>query len=502
MTEDDFVDSNMSSIVDVARTFCENGKNQAKTFDPQQSSQQHQEEQRNSNRDSGISSEKQKQQQQNQPKISEDMSRFLSDTMKFHQYSENQDGERNIIDYSFNVDGKILPKKSKDFVELADNWEQRKVLKVRRRSTVISSLAPTSNMQEGARGEINPTRFSDRLTPEVEIINGKEKRERSKYDIQPLNEYEARPKSNNIRLRRPSEPPRRQSNSRKNYIQPLDVLPLSRPLSRNYDHRAHSKASCNNSCNSSARCCHHTTVYQYNCPPDHYQQQQYNFKSHHPIRKQSTIEDEDDRILEKLAIAAAECKRTKRIAKSLRNFDCNNEVFSSTVSPSHYAKSSYRKTVEFGSVDSGIEEPSYKKTEIPSIVTSHTIMTLLNYDKKYDFLTNLARDLLIQRRNVRNLVAEFEVALLRRADLLKRKINRLESQLPNPYTPKYSTIKKQIEESKNNLHVCNEKAKEFEAIISRDKVTSQKLPEGNNNGGRHVHDKDYQLRLIYEVFMH
>uniref|UniRef100_A0A914PSG5 Uncharacterized protein n=1 Tax=Panagrolaimus davidi TaxID=227884 RepID=A0A914PSG5_9BILA len=471
MSEDDYIDLSISSVVDVDRTFCPNGKNQTKTFDPKQSSQ-HQEEQRNSNRDSGISSEKQKQQQQNQQKISE------------------HNGKGNVMDYSINVDENILLKISKNFVCFANTWEQRKILKERhQRSTVISSLRPTSNMQECARGEIYPTRLSDRLTPEVEIIHEKEKRERSKYDIQPLNEYDTRPISNNIRLRRPSESPRRHFDSRKNYIQPLNERPLSRPLSRNYDHRAHSKATCNNSCNSSAKCCHHTTVYQYNYPPDHYHQQQYNLKSHsvrHPIRKQSTMEDDDDRILKNLAIFNAEYTQIKRIAKSRRNFDYYDEVFLPT-------------TVEFGSVDSGIEEPSYKKIEIPSIVTTHTIMTLLNFSKKYDFLATLARTLLIERRNVKNLVAEFEAALLRHADLLKRKINRLESQLPNSYTPKYSAIKKQIEEAKNNLYVCNEKAKEFEAIISSDKVTSQKLPEGNNDGGRRVPDMDYQLRLIYKV---
>lgn len=121
---EDSVDSRISTVVEEDPTWGENGKNQTKTFDPQQSSQ-HQEEQRNSNRDSGISSEKQKQQQQNQPKISEHMSRFLSDTMKLHQSSENHDRERNVMDYSINSDGKILLKKSKDFVALADNWKQR-----------------------------------------------------------------------------------------------------------------------------------------------------------------------------------------------------------------------------------------------------------------------------------------------------------------------------------------------------------------------------------------
>uniref|UniRef100_A0A914QI59 Uncharacterized protein n=1 Tax=Panagrolaimus davidi TaxID=227884 RepID=A0A914QI59_9BILA len=343
MTEVDYVDSNISSIVEDDPTLFENDKNQAKPFDPQQSSQ-YQEEQRNSNRDSGISSEKQKQQQQNQPKISEHMSRFPSDT-KLHQSFENHDGKQNIMDYSINLDGKRnTTDYSKKFVELADNWGQRKVLKERRRSTVISSLPPASNMQEGARGEIYPTQFSDRLTPEVEIIHGEEKREsrQSKYEVPPLNEYDTRSKSNNIRLRRPSE--RRRSNSRKNYIQPLYVPPLSRPLSRNYDHRAHSKASCNNSGNSPARCCHHTTVYQYNNPPDNYHQQQYNFKSHSdPIRKQPTMEDDDDRILKKLAICAAKLARTKRIAKSQSDFDYNNDVFLPTVSSLHYAKSSYKK---------------------------------------------------------------------------------------------------------------------------------------------------------------
>uniref|UniRef100_A0A914PP01 BTB domain-containing protein n=1 Tax=Panagrolaimus davidi TaxID=227884 RepID=A0A914PP01_9BILA len=146
------------------------------------------------------------------------------------------------------------------------------------------------------------------------------------------------------------------------------------------------------------------------------------------------------------------------------------------------------------------DEHFFKKVEIPSTVTAYTIMSLLKRNPEYNFLISLTRPLLTQRRNVRNLVAEFEAVLLRHADLLKRQIKHLKSQIPNPYTPKYSPTKKQINESIINLYVCNEKAKEFEAIILRDKVTSQKLPDDSFENG-FLPDMDYQLRLIYEIFM-
>uniref|UniRef100_A0AC34GFS7 Uncharacterized protein n=1 Tax=Panagrolaimus sp. ES5 TaxID=591445 RepID=A0AC34GFS7_9BILA len=128
-------------------------------------------------------------------------------------------------------------------------------------------------------------------------------------------------------------------------------------------------------------------------------------------------------------------------------------------------------------------------------------MALLNFDKKYEFLATMARNLLLQRKNVRNLVAEFEAGLCRHADLIKRKISRLESQLSNVNSSKYSKIEKEIEAAKKEFYVCIEKAKDFEGIIQRDKITFQKLPDTNDASSRIMPDMDYQRRLIYEVFI-
>uniref|UniRef100_A0AC34GEG6 Uncharacterized protein n=2 Tax=Panagrolaimus sp. ES5 TaxID=591445 RepID=A0AC34GEG6_9BILA len=286
-----------------------------KSFDPYFQTQQYhqlQEEQRHSNRDSGISSEKQKQQpqqlqQQQQPKINQHMSRFLSDTMKSQQSFDCQktvnDDEENAANYLLNADGKVLIKQSQKFVVLADSWDRRKILKERQhqkeqhqqqKSPPISSLPPTSNMQEGARAEIIPTRFSDRLTPDIEILHDNDKRENrrpTKYQIDlPRNPYqdEAQPKYSH-RSRKPSA-------TRRNNFE-LNAKPLSRPHSQ-----SSSRGSC---CNSSNRCCHHTVVYQYNCPPDHHHLPQYDSHSGKYRARKPTMQNEDEKILQNLGILKA-----------------------------------------------------------------------------------------------------------------------------------------------------------------------------------------------------
>lgn len=126
-------------------------------------------------------------------------------------------------------------------------------------------------------------------------------------------------------------------------------------------------------------------------------------------------------------------------------------------------------------------------------------MTLLNFNKKYDFLTNVASTL-FQRKNIQNLVAEFEAALLRHASLLDRQIIRYEKELNTVYDPEYSNIERKIDESRKQRKICLQKAMEFEAIIRRDQISPQKLPSGKGGSIRKP-DMDYQKRLIYEVFL-
>jgi hypothetical protein len=461
-------DFSMCSVAD-DETFIRDPKN--KSFSDHQ---QHQQEQRLSNRDSGISSG------QNQ-RMSEHMNRFLVDTVKSQKSgkSSSEHTKKSFVKYpldnSLYTDGKILIKQSEAFVTLADTWKQSKPLRDRQhRSNPTSSVPQTSSdLQEGARGEINPTRFSDRLTPEVEILHDNENREERRRNV--ISKYE--PKSQHR--------PRRASEIRRNHEL------ISRPISR-----GRSTSMSRDTCNSS-KCCHHTTVYQYNYPQEPIKYNVENISSRYRSSRKPSIHDYDNKILGDLGKMAAEVTHFKRMTKAIHKQA--EEEYLPSFSPPHYAKTSYKRNVEFDSFDSGIEEPAFKKIDFPSPLTSHTIMNLLNFKKKYEFLANIAQDLFIHRKNVRNIVAEFEGALQRHADLLKRKIVRLERQLPTTYDPEFSKMEHQIDVARKQYLICTQKAKEFAAIIQRDRATVQKLPVGNT--GSRMPDFDYQYRLIYEIFL-